>query len=518
MARRWTTWLAAVVIVVVCTSCAGNSPRSAPACPPADAGPTAAPAGGATLPAATPPTVAPPPAPAGAPAALALAVTPSAVVLDGLEPQPVVVAVTDTGGGRIDNLSVALSPPAGVVWRPESAVDRLTLGPQDRLVVRGTLVGRRTVGGSTSVVAEGRAVDTGRTVVEVTTVDHQPAPPLATLTVTGGDKLSNSRNLDLLAVVTNAGDGPVVATVHGSSTNPGKAKVSVACPQVVGAGDAAVFAVTVDGADLRSGSETATVTADIGAGGPTEHLVATHAFDTSPFGDTSLVGPLGLSSLLLLPGIAAVLTWSVLRVYPRRRRGVVTSALPDLRSLGTAISVVLASAGAIEAYRLLGGESLYDGYSTWSLAVVTVLAWLAALVAGAIRWFSIEQRYPVLDADAESDARDALAALRSWSLPADTVEGVHGRIVWVHDGAACAVSGIQVRGTIAGPALDDAVARKDLRQLQRIVKDNPALVVGYVPDAAPGEGPTLAGARTGAVKEDFRPQGRAPVISYSVTV
>jgi hypothetical protein len=469
------------------------------------------------VPGTTPPPTAPPPTtpaagPATVPSALALEVAPVSVTLDGLAPQPVVVAVANTGTGRIENLSVTLSPPPGVEWRPDSPADRLTLGPQDRLVVRGTLVGRRTVAGATSVAAQGRAVDGGRTVAAVATVDHPAAPPLGTLTVTGGGQLSNGRNLDLLAVVTNTSDGPINAAIAGTSTNKGKIDVSVPCPADIGPGDSAVFPVTVDGGNLRAGSETATVTANLSRGTVADQLVATHPFTTSPFGDTTLVGPLGLSSLLLLPGIAAVLAWSVLRIYPRRRRGVVTSALPDLRSLGTAISVVVASAGAVEAYRLLGGESLYDGYSTWTLALVTLLAGSVAVGAGLARWRYIELRYPVLDAD--SEARAALAALRSWSLPAGTVEDVPGRVVWMHDGAACTVTGLEVRGTIPGPTLDDALAQKNLRQLQRIVRDNPSLQVAYVA-VEPG---ALAGARTGAVKDDFRPQGRAAVITYSVTV
>lgn len=504
MGRRWTIGLAALTVAAAC-----SGPGTAGPVPPCSDVPTTTTSLAVPVPAA-PATTPVPPTGSAVTSALGLQVTPSAVVLDGFAPQPVVVVVSNSGTGTIAGVSVRLVPSAGVAWRPESPVDGLTLAPQDRQVVRGALVGRRAAGGSTSVVVQG-AVDGSRTAVELATIAHAPAPPFATLAVSGPGKLSNGRVLELTALVVNTGDAPVRASLDGWATNAGKITVDVPCKaSVVEPGDAVRFVVTVDGDDLRSGDETAFVNARISRGDVTDTLSAGHPLATSPFGDTTLVGPLGLASLLLLPGLVALMAWMVVRGFPRRRRGVIASDLPDIKNLGTAIRVVVLSAAAVELYRRIAGESLYDGYSASSLGAVTAGALIATVLAGLARWRYVEWRYPVVDHD--TDARVALDALPSWFLPAATLEEVTGRVVWVHDGAACVVSGLQVRGTIPGSALDEAMNTKNLRTLKEILEANPHLTVAYV-----GPDPAGIGARTGAVGAAFEPHGRGPVIDHSIT-
>ncbi len=503
VAGRWGIRLEALVVAAILVGCGGNEAISGAPClttttsavpelstPSLTASPSPSPAA---------------PAPAPVPSALAVQVTPPAVVLDGFEPQPVVVAVGNTGTGTIEHLSITVSPATGVTW-PPGVIEGLTLGPQDRLVVHGRLEGRRITSGTTSVVVQGR-VD-ARTVVELATITHGPAPALAALTVSGPERLSNSRDLHLVAVVTNAGDGPIYTELEGVATGGKRIEVEVGCPQEVASGDTARFSVKVDGNDLPTGDETATIAAKVSRGPVTDVLTANHRLATSPFGESTLVGPLGLASLLLLPGLAAVVVWALVRARPRRHRGVVTPALPDVRSLGTAISMVLISAAAVETYRLLTADSLYDGYGIGSLVAVTVGTAVIASIAGLVRWWYVDWRYPVLDPD--TPAATALQAIREWSLPAATLEGLPGRVVWVHDGAACVVSGIQVRGI--APGLGPAIQNKNLDQVKTILKGNESLV-----EYLPAEGTTEKGTRTGAVGENFRPQGRAPVIKGSLT-
>ncbi len=426
------------------------------------------------------------------------------------------VAVGNTGTGIIEDLSITVVPPDGVVWQAEPGADGLTLAPQDRLVVRGTLVGRRSAAGATSVIARGR-VD-ARTVLELATIAHAPSTPAATLTLSGPQKLSNSRILELVATVKNTSDGPITAIVDGTATGGGKIEVAVTCgTQVVERGQAAQFMVSVDGHDLRTGDQTATITATVSRGSAQEVLTASQSLATSPFGDTTLVGPLGIASLLLLPGLAAVVIWAFVRKFPRQRRGVVLPALPDVKSLGTAISIVLLSAAAVEVYRLSGGDSLYDGYDAGSLAVVTLGAFLVAGAAGLLRWLGVERWYPVLDDG--SDPAVALLALREWSVPEATLEGLDGRLLWLQDGAACVVSGIEIHGTISGStSLGDAMKAKDLPALKKVVRadrqSGKALTMVFVP-VAPGK--TGKGARTGAVGAEFQPRGRGPVVTWSIT-
>lgn len=117
-------------------------------------------------------------------------------------------------------------------------------------------------------------------------------------------------------------------------------------------------------------------------------LIVRHDFDTVVFGEAEILTPLGLTSIIILPGFVIVFLWSFLWkvVAPRKDPGFV-----DITNPSFWIIAITASLLAFPLYKLVFERDLLDGYdftdvrNIWFEAViVAVLIWLVGLLVHAI--------------------------------------------------------------------------------------------------------------------------------------
>lgn len=441
-------------------------------------------------------------------AGLSIAATPEDLVLDGVGHKPVWIVITNTGAVTATSIDLVVSAPVGATWTTDAASAVTMLEGGSSHMVEGALGGRLLTGGTTSIVVTGMAGD--RPIVATDTIDHGAAPALGILSVVGGTKLTNEHDLDLVATIHNTADSVLTAQVSAFTSDREDridAPTLSATEITVAPGFRGNVDITIGGDKLPTADEVVTVSAVLTVGGASADLAATHAFSTAPFGDDSLASTLGLASLLLIPGLAATSTWSMIRSERRRQRGVVSARMPDVKDLGTLVAIVVLSAATIEVYRRITGESLYNGYNAATLTAASIGAALVAAVAGSVRWWRVSVRYPVFDE--LTSPEKVLQRLDSWELPKAEIEGKTGRVLWAYDGAACIIAGLKV--TRADRELADAATVKDLKRLKKIATSVRATV-----STEPLTGELTDTALTGAVPAGFRPIGRAAVVKHTV--
>ncbi len=435
------------------------------------------------------------------PATLTMTAAPSTVNLTGLEDVEIIVVVAN-GGGRVAS-EVEIDPewPAGIVVEGDVPAP-FDLAPGEHGVHRFSLSGR--LAAPDQSVIEATAEADGRTLVAVSTVAHPAAPPLATLQLAGASKLTNSSDLRVEALVTNLANVPLTVHLEGTvaegSDRIDDPLIEPASTEI-GPGRWFVVPIRVGGDRLPSGSARLIVETRVQAGEVGQLLRAAHEFETSPFDDDSLVTTIGLSSLLLVPGVAALSVWSFVRQKWRSERGLVGSWVPTLNNLGTLVLAVLLSVLALIGFARFGGEDLRDGYSTTTLGLVTIAAGAFAGIGALARWAWIRHRYPVLGP--ASSAADVFAALDRVLLQQGTIgDGPPGRLLWVHDGAACVVAAVRVTSS-DNEVLRTAGKPDKFSDFQKAAKEANAVAEW---DPIPDE--LQRGAITGPVPEGF--QGSEP--------
>jgi hypothetical protein len=242
------------------------------------------------------------------PGALAVEVVPAKVTLgDGTA----VVRVANSGDAEVTGVALEVDAPAAVTWHLDRT-DIGTLPPGASALITLTLDG---TAGSAVVTARGQ---TGGITVSAA-AGVQSAMPTHTLALVGNTRLTERSPADLVVVVTNGSDATVNVELFASA---GKQRATPPRRSFeLGPREVRDVPLTVEGAgNLRRGTVGLIVQARI-TGAGTQHLVTTRELTVAIAAD-ELPGPLGVSSLLLVPGLVALLVFFEVRSKDRKRIGV----------------------------------------------------------------------------------------------------------------------------------------------------------------------------------------------------
>ena len=157
------------------------------------------------------------------------------------------------------------------------------------------------------------------TVSAATAVELLPLPA-ATIALVGNNRLTERSPADLHVVVTNPSDATVTVTLSASA---GKHDASLDVPafelKPKQAKDVALT-VRADGA-LRRGNVGLVVRGEVTGAGQTQQLVVTRELSVAVAAD-ELPGPLGVGTMVVVPGLVALLVFFEVRALDRKRIGV----------------------------------------------------------------------------------------------------------------------------------------------------------------------------------------------------
>lgn len=351
---------------------------------------------------------------ASGPGALQVSVAP-----DRLSPgaNRVVVRVANTGAGLVRDVVVDLIAPAGVDAVPPQSQFGV-LGPSVSETVVLTITGSSPAGDASLVVRAQGLAQSGPTVA-IASVGLPEAKAPASIDLVGTDRLSDAGPADLEAVVTNTSSRELAVDLRGDAGGHrlrfldehghGHATVMLSIP----AHAVAVQRVRVSRSGrLRRGTVSAEVVARVTAPDlPTAFDVAAeHPLTVALTASDILPGPLGVGTVLLIPGLVALLVWFQVLGSDRRRLGLSPPTLASQvwDNKVSVVYVVGASLLAIGVYRVVTGVSLLDAYDWTDLFVVTAASGAVAWAAATVKVQLHRKDVPVISES--SSPRDVLAA------------------------------------------------------------------------------------------------------------
>jgi hypothetical protein len=283
------------------------------------------------------------------------------------------------------------------------------------------------------------------------------AEPALSLTLGGGDRMTDQSPAEITAVLTNAADTPLAVALKASAGRnqvalgppaAGRPAAGPLCVLVPARAGVPVHVQVTAGDPVRRGTTLVFVSATSTATGsarapcpqPVDELVstvtATRPVQVDLAASDLLPGALGITSVLALPGLVAVWAWLAVRRWDITRTGLVVASPGETiwqnklwLLLAAAISLVVAYAAA-----LLTPIDLLDAYGWSDIAVVTVVAGAAAAGLSALEVKFHRHRVPLLTPRSDEHAV-ARAALGDGKL---VVEGgaVTRRVYRTGDGKA----------------------------------------------------------------------------------
>jgi hypothetical protein len=371
----------------------------------------------------------------------------------------VVVQVTNTADVRVDGLKVATDAPFGVTVRP-AAFTRVSLGAGASALFRFELDG-------------GPAHRPASLVITAT--GHQGAIPVSAMgavalaaneaevqvTLSGDDTITDTSPATDVAVLQNLVDAPVSVVLTASAgphvvrlakTDSQTVKTTVPGPLTLHLqprATASVIVETIAHLPLPRGSVPLVLTATItGADGVTSEVTVAKDLKVSLAADI-LPAPLGVGSVVLVPGLVAI--WAIVAVYQRDRRRIglqTSSAAAQIwdNKILLAAAIVL-SVIAVGTYKVLG---LGDVWSAPTLSEVIILSAASAVVGGLVTELVLSLRR-LIDTPAVSPGIEPLDVLRAAARAEDliarqvyrTADGHRGLLVHVDLGASVITPPIQ---------------------------------------------------------------------------
>lgn len=382
-----------------------------------------------------------------------LTVTAAAVgnVADG---ELIVVQVTNTGDVGVDTLRVATDAPFGVTVKPATfTLASLCAGASAlfRFILTG---GPAHMPASLVITATGRQGAIALSALDA--VALAAVEPEVQATLTGDDTISDTSPATDVVVLQNLVDAPVLVILN-ASAGPNVVRLAqIDHPESSGSltlrlqpyGASSVVIDTTAHIPLDRGSVPLVVTAATnGADGVTGEVIATRDLEVSLAADL-LPGPLGVSSVVLVPGLVGM--WAIVARYQRDRRRIglenpsAAEQVWDNKIL--LVAAIFLSVFTAFAYRWLG---LGDVWSAPTLSDIVILSAASAVVGALVMDIFLFVRR--LGKPAVSPASEPLDVLRAAARAKDsmarpvyrTTEGLRGLLVHMDWGAVVMTPPIQ---------------------------------------------------------------------------
>jgi hypothetical protein len=315
---------------------------------------------------------------------LSVEVVPAKVTLGG---GTAVVRVANGGGAAVTGVVLEVDAPAALT----STLDRTdigTLASGGSALVTLSLTGTP---GTAVVTARGQA---GEIPVSAAAAVELAAMAPHTLTLVGNTRLTERSPADLRVVVANASD----TTVHVElSASAGRHRATLDRRSFeLGPREVTDVGLTVKSAGtLRRGAVGVVVQATI-TGADTQHLVATRELTVALAAD-ELPGPLGVSSIVVLPGLVALLAFFEIRSQDRKRIGV---AHPGAKAVWENKTWLLLAGGlslaAAAVYDAVVGRDVLDAPLVRDITVLTVAVGGAGAVAALVSVWRHRTSTPII--------------------------------------------------------------------------------------------------------------------------
>jgi hypothetical protein len=334
----------------------------------------------------------------------------------------VVVRIANTGGGPVSDITIDIRSPTGISAsaRPSSIDD---LRPGSSTVVTVMVTGASAPRPAFLVLLASGESESGQ-VTALATVELVAAEAPAALALVGNTRMTDASPAILAAVITNLSDAPISVALRADAgqhetrlakegENVGEAPPGAGLAVDIGPRDTTVATVQVTAQPpLRRGKAglVVTVTVSYGPGAEPATIVATRELDVELSGSDLLPGLLGVSSVLVLPGLLAVLMWLLVDQRDRKRLGVET---PNVAKQLWDNKLWLLAAGAtslviLRLYSAAGFPDLLDAFTLSDLFTVTVIAGLLGAASSALRVWVHRRRVPLITSS--SDERAVLKA------------------------------------------------------------------------------------------------------------
>ena len=338
------------------------------------------------------------------------------------------VKLSNAGDAPITSIRLAVRAPAGVSAATTPG-EMGPLAPGSSTLAEVTLTGSpQSRPASLVVEAAGRsgAVD----VQAVTAVELVRAEPSATMTLAGNNRLTDRSPAEIVAVLTNSVDVPAEVTVR-ALAGPHRARLGGADPGApltltVGARETATVPVVVEARDrLRRGTSALVLIGTVRSEGTEPFdITAARDLDVALAADV-LPGALGVTSVLVVPGLVAI--WAALLVWTwDRRRLQLTVPDPAARMWDNKMWLFAALAASVLlafAYTAVGAADLFDTYALTDIGILAAAGGLlgAGIVALFLWWYRARvpliragsSQLAVLNAAARFDGRGARREYRT---------------------------------------------------------------------------------------------------------
>jgi hypothetical protein len=242
------------------------------------------------------------------------------------------------------------------------------------------------------VVKAKGTTDTGA-VTSLVTAELVASEAAASLTLVGNTRITDKSPADLEAVLTNLSEAPLKARLRAEagdhdvrlaakSGDLSKATANAQLSVDVPPRGAAVVAVRVEANHrVRRGKTPVVIIATIpdAQGQGSTDLTASRELDVALSTTDLLPDPLGITTVLAIPGLLAIWAWLAVAAWDRRRLGLEVSS--PAKEMWDNKLWLLAAAGvsfvAAYLYSLTGQADLLDAYSLGDIIVVSLVAGLA---------------------------------------------------------------------------------------------------------------------------------------------
>ena len=318
------------------------------------------------------------------PGALTVEVVPAKVTVGG---GSLLVRVANSGGAPVTGVSLDVKVPNTLRWVLDRR-DLGTIGPGASALVALSLTGAP---GTAVVQAGGQSGDIP---VSAAADVELAAGESHTLSLVGNTRLTERSPAELRILVGNASDATVKVELSASA---GRHRATLDQPSFeLGPRKVLDVPLTVESAKtLRRGAVGVVVQAMI-TGLGTQHLVATRELAVALAAD-ELPGPLGVSSLVVLPGLVALLAFFEIRAQDRKRLGLPhpgAKAVWDNKAwLLLAAGLSLAAAGV---YDPVVGRDVLDAPLVRDITVMTVAVGGAGAVAALLSIWHHRRSTPII--------------------------------------------------------------------------------------------------------------------------
>lgn len=334
-----------------------------------------------------------------------------------------VVRIANDGGAPVTGVTLSVDAPAALT----ATMEKTDLGT---MPAGGSALVKLTLAGSPGIVVVRAMGQSGDIPVSATTaIELSPMAPHS-LVLVGNSRLTEHSPADLLVVVTNTSDTTVQVELSAAAGKHSAVLETESFELPPRAVEDVALTVRASG-PLRRGSVGLVVRATM-TGGQTQQLTATRELAVALASD-ELPGPLGVSSMILLPGLVALLAFFEIRSQDRKRIG---AAHPGAKAVWDNKTWLLLAGGlsllAAVAYAAIVGRDVLDSYELSDIAVETVVVGGLGAAAALVTTWTHRKTVPVITS--QTSPADVLRAAQRASNSLErtrykTAHDKHGLLV-----------------------------------------------------------------------------------------